>query len=53
MVDLETKSALIDMVMEGYLTIKRNENGEVAFVMTDEGRTAIEQWLLEERHDAD
>ena len=52
MVDQEIKSELLDLVMEGVLSIERKTNGEITFKVTEGGKAAIEKWILEEHDDA-
>jgi len=49
----EIKRLLSNMVLDGLLTYERNANGEPVFKITDAGKSAVEEWMLELDADAD
>jgi DNA-binding PadR family transcriptional regulator len=49
----EIKRLLSNMVLEGLIGYERNEDGEAVFKITEAGKTAVEQWMLELEDDAD
>ena len=42
-----------ELVLNGVLKYERNEDGEPTFTITEAGKEAIEQWMLELDEDAD